>query len=57
MCGGVPIDYTVEWKGYNTADPNAMLLSANGAYTFAIEATIPGTSYKSLYRGVLNVVQ
>jgi hypothetical protein len=55
--GGVPIDYTVEWKGYNTADPNAMLLSANGAYTFAIEATIPGTSYKSLYRGVLNVVQ
>jgi hypothetical protein len=55
--GGVPIDYTVEWKGYNTADPNAMLLSANGAYTFAIEATVPGTSYKSLYRGVLNVVQ
>lgn len=55
--GGVPIDYTVEWKGFNTADPNAMLLSANGAYTFAIEATIPGTSYKSLYRGVLNVVQ
>jgi hypothetical protein len=55
--GGVPIDYTVEWKGYNTSDPNAMLVSANGAYTFAIEATIPGTSYKSLYRGVLNVVQ
>ena len=55
--GGVPIDYTVEWKGFNTADPNAMLVSADGAYTYAIEATIPGTSYKSLYRGVLNVVQ
>lgn len=55
--GGVPIDYTVEWKGYNTADPNAVLVSADGAYTFAIEATIPGTTYKSLYRGVLNVVQ
>lgn len=55
--GGVPIDYTVEWTGYNTADPNAVLVSADGAYTFAIEATIPGTTYKSLYRGVLNVVQ
>jgi len=55
--GGAPIDYTVEWKGFNTADPNAMLVSSEGAYTFAIEATIPGTSYTSLYRGVLNVVQ
>lgn len=55
--GGAPIDYTVEWKGFNTADPNAMLVSSDGAYTYAIEATIPGTSYKSLYRGVLNVVQ
>lgn len=55
--GGAPIDYTVEWKGFNPADPNAMFVSAEGAYTYAIEATIPGTSYKSLYRGVLNVVQ
>jgi len=55
--GGVPIDYTVEWKGFNPADPNAIFVSAEGAYTYAIEATIPGTSYKSLYRGVLNVVQ
>ncbi len=55
--GGAPIDYTVEWKGFNSTDPNAMLLSTEGAYTFAIEATIPGTSYKSTYRGVLNVVQ
>jgi hypothetical protein len=55
--GGVSVDYTVEWKGYNSGDPNAMLISDNGAYTFAIEATVPGTSYKSLYRGVLNVVQ
>ena len=55
--GGAPIDYTVEWKGFNAADPNAMLVSSDGAYTYAIEATIPGTSYNSLYRGVLNVVQ
>ena len=55
--GGAPIDYTVEWKGFNSADPNAIFVSAEGAYTYAIEATIPGTSYKSLYRGVLNVVQ
>lgn len=54
---GAPIDYTVEWKGFNIADPNAMLVSSDGTYTYAIEATVPGTSYKSLYRGVLNVVQ
>jgi hypothetical protein len=54
---GVPIDYTAEWRGYNTADPNAMLAGAEGAYTFAIEATLPATGQKTLYRGILNIVQ
>lgn len=54
---GNPIDYTAEWSGFNTADPNAMLAGADGAYTFAIEATLPATGQKTLYRGVLNIVQ
>jgi FlgD Ig-like domain len=53
----VPIDYTVEWRGYNTADPNAVLVSTEGAYTFAIEATLPATGQKTLYRGILNIAQ
>lgn len=52
-----PIDHTVEWRGYNTADPNAVLVSTDGAYTFAIEATLPATGQKTLYRGILNIVQ
>ena len=55
--GNVPIDYTVEWRGYNTADPNAVLVSTEGAYTFAIEATLPATGQKTLYRGILNIAQ
>lgn len=54
---GNPIDYTAEWRGYNTPDPNAMLAGAEGAYTFAIEATLPATGQKTLYRGVLNIMQ
>lgn len=54
---GNPIDYTAEWRGYNTADPNAMLADAEGAYTFAIEATLPATGQKTLYRGILNIMQ
>lgn len=54
---GIPIDYTVEWRGYNTPDPNAMLAGAEGVYTFAIEATLPATGQKTLYRGVLNIMQ
>lgn len=54
---GNPIDYTVEWRGYDTADPNAMLAGAEGAYTFAIEATLPATGQKTLYRGILNIMQ
>ncbi len=54
---GNPIDYTAQWRGYNTADPNAMLAGAEGAYTFAIEATLPATGQKTLYRGILNIAQ
>jgi hypothetical protein len=55
--GGTPIDYTAEWRGFNATDPNAMLAGAEGAYTFAIEATLPATGQKTLYRGILNIVQ
>lgn len=54
---GNPIDYTAEWRGYNASDPNAALAGAEGAYTFAIEATLPATGQKTLYRGILNIVQ
>jgi parallel beta-helix repeat protein len=54
---GNPIDYTAEWRGYSAADPNAVLAGAEGAYTFAIEATLPATGQKTLYRGILNIVQ
>ncbi len=53
---GVPIDYTAQWRGYNVADPNAMLAN-EGVYTFAIEATLPATGQKTLYRGILNITQ
>lgn len=53
--GGAPIDYTVEWKGYATTDPNGITVSAEGDYTYAIVATLPNTSYTSVYRGVLNL--
>ena len=53
----VPIDHVVEWRGYNTSDPNAILVSTEGAYTFAIEATLPATGQKTLYRGILNIAQ
>ncbi len=52
-----PIDYTVEWRGYNATDPNAVLVSTEGSYTFAIEATLPATGQKTLYRGILGIAQ
>lgn len=54
---GDPIDHTVVWRGYNDTDPNAVLVSTDGAYTFAIEATLPATGRKTTYRGVLSMVQ
>lgn len=53
--GGTPIDHVVEWKGYATSDPNAITVSTEGDYTYAIVATLPNTSYTTVYRGVLNL--
>ena len=53
--GGAQIDYTVEWKGYAVTDPNGITVSTEGDYTYAIVATLPNTSYTSVYRGVLNL--
>jgi hypothetical protein len=55
--GGNPIDHVAEWRGYSDTDLNNVLLSTDGAYTFAIEATLPSTGQKTLYRGILNVWQ
>lgn len=54
---GLPIDHTVVWRGYNDNDPNGVLVATDGAYTFAIEATLPATGRKTVYRGVLSMVQ
>ena len=53
--GGAAIDYTVEWKGYATTDPNGITVSTEGDYTYAIVATLPNTSHTTVYRGVLNL--
>lgn len=55
--GGNPIDHTVVWRGFNDTDPNSVLVATDGVYTFAIEATLPATGQKTVYRGVLNIVQ
>ena len=52
-----PGNHEVEWTGVDVGDPNATTrtISADGAYTFAIEATVGGST--TLYRGVLNAYQ
>ena len=55
--GGNPIDHTILWRGFNDSDPNGILVATDGAYTFAIEATLPATGQKTVYRGILNIVQ
>lgn len=54
---GLPIDHTVVWRGFNDSDPNGVLVASDGAYTFVIEATLPATGRKTVYRGVLSMVQ
>lgn len=54
---GNPIDHAVVWRGYNDTDYNGVLVATDGAYTFAIEATLPATGRKTVYRGVLSMVQ
>ncbi|MFA0813404.1 FlgD immunoglobulin-like domain containing protein [Microbulbifer epialgicus] len=47
--------HEVEWRGYDDSDPNAVLVSDEGAYTFAIQATSPESGESSLYRGIVNL--
>jgi FlgD Ig-like domain len=55
---GNPIDHVAEWRGYNVAgDLNAVPVATDGAYTFAIEATLPANGQKTVYRGILNLRQ
>ncbi|UHQ23390.1 hypothetical protein LVB77_01360 [Lysobacter sp. 5GHs7-4] len=54
---GLPVDHTVVWRGFNESDPNGVLVASDGAYTFVIEATLPATGRKTVYRGVLSMVQ
>ncbi|MEX2963693.1 right-handed parallel beta-helix repeat-containing protein [Microbulbifer sp. TYP-18] len=52
---GEPIQHEVEWRGYDLADPNAVLVGEEGAYTFAIQARSTETGESTLYRGVVNL--
>ncbi|MEX2963694.1 FlgD immunoglobulin-like domain containing protein [Microbulbifer sp. TYP-18] len=52
---GESIQHEVEWRGYDLADPNAVLVGEEGAYTFAIQARSTETGETTLYRGVVNL--
>jgi hypothetical protein len=55
--GGQPVDHALEWKGYQDADTNDILVSEEGSYTFAIQATSVATGASTLYRGALQLWQ
>jgi hypothetical protein len=55
--GGSTADHVVEWKGYELADSNNILVSSEGVYTFSIQATSAATGSASLYRGALQLYQ
>jgi len=55
--GSQPADHTIEWRGYDPSHTNSILVSSEGAYTFAIQATSVQTGQQSLYRGVLQLYQ
>jgi hypothetical protein len=55
--GGQPVDYVVEWKGYEDPETNKILVSEEGSYTFAIQATSVATGANALYRGALQLWQ
>jgi len=57
LSGGVPADYMVEWTGNDGIDTNNILVSAEGTYTIAIQATSSATGQTSLYRGALQLYQ
>jgi hypothetical protein len=53
--GTTPVDHALEWKGYDDQDTNDILVSDEGAYTFAIQATGTATGATTLYRGSLQL--
>jgi parallel beta-helix repeat protein len=55
--GGLPADYVVEWTGNDGVDTNNILVSAEGTYTIAIQATSTANGQSSLYRGSLQLYQ
>ena len=55
--GGSPMDHAAEWTGYDPMDTNDILVSGEGTYTFAIQATSAVTGATSLYRGALQLYQ
>jgi hypothetical protein len=55
--GSQPANHTVEWRGYDPNHTNNILVSAEGAYTFAIQARSVQTGQQALYRGVLQLYQ
>jgi hypothetical protein len=54
---GSPADHVVEWTGYDVADANNILVSAEGVYTFTIQATGATSGATALYRGALQLYQ
>ncbi len=54
---GAPVNHQVEWRGNEATDPNRMRTTAEGAYTFTIQARSPITNRTTLYRGVLQIYQ
>jgi parallel beta-helix repeat protein len=55
--GGVPLNHEVDWKGFEDADTNNILVAGEGTYTFTIQATSVATSLSTLYRGALQLWQ
>ena len=55
--GGAPLNHEVEWKGFEDADTNNILVAGEGTYTFTIQATSVATSLATLYRGALQLWQ
>jgi hypothetical protein len=54
---GQPIDHIVEWTGYNVADTNNILISAEGDYTFIIQAISVQTGSTATWRGAIRLYQ
>ncbi len=53
--GGQPLDHTVQWLGYDSSNPNLVLTSGEGVFTFTIQARSQQTNLTTLYRGVLQI--